>query len=127
MRILIADHQRKVRFALRVALEQLPGSRTIAEAMDAQDVAEQTRELCPNLALVAWELPGLPMAELISALHHNCRSARVIVLSSRAETREQALAAGADAFVCMCDAPDELLSAIARCLDATEPLDARKG
>ena len=32
-----------------------------------------------------------------------------------------ALAAGANVFVCMCDAPDELLSAIDRCLKRDEP------
>ena len=121
MRILIADQQPKVRFALRVALEQQPGFKTIGEAIDAQDLIAQALAVCPDLAIVDWGLPGMTIAKLIGALHQHCRNTRVIVLSSRAETREPALAAGANVFVCMCDAPDELLSAIDRCLKRDEP------
>ena len=116
MRILIADHQPKVRFALRVALEQQPGSKTISEASDAQDLIAQSQAICPDLAIIDWELPNLPIAELVEMLHQSCNSLRVIVLNSREETRDQALAAGANAFVCMGNAPDELSSAIESCL-----------
>ncbi|MBM3127205.1 MAG: response regulator transcription factor [Chloroflexi bacterium] len=116
MRILIADNQPKVRFALRVTLEQQPGFKTIGEVIDAADLLAQAKVVCPDLAIVDWELPGMTIAELIAALRHECRALRVIVLSSRPETREQALAAGANAFVCKCDAPDELLAAIDVCL-----------
>jgi DNA-binding NarL/FixJ family response regulator len=121
MRILLADQQPKVRFALRVALEQQPGFKTIGEAIDAQDLIAQALAVCPDLAIVDWGLPGMTIAKLIGALHQTCRNTRVIVLSSRAEMRELALAAGANVFVCMCDAPDELLSAIDRCLKRDEP------
>ncbi len=112
MRILIADSRPKVRFALRVALEQYPGLETIGEAIDADDLLAQIRIICPDLVLIDWELPGVPTAKLIGILRQTCVNSRVIVLNSREETREQAMTAGADAFVCMCDAPDELLAAI---------------
>jgi len=112
MRILIADNQPKVRFALRVTLERQPGFKTIGEVIDAADLLAQAKVVCPDLAIVDWELPGMTIAELIAALRQECHTLRVIVLSSRPETREQALAAGANAFVCKCDAPDELLAAI---------------
>lgn len=112
MRILIADNQPKVRFALRVTLERQPGFKTIGEVIDAADLLAQAKAVCPDLAIVDWELPGMTIAELIAALRHECRALRVIVLSSRPETREHALAAGGDAFVCKCDSPDELLLAI---------------
>ena len=116
MRIMIANNQPKVRFALRVALEQRPGFKTINEAIDSEDLIVQSRVICPDLVMLDWELPGLPMSELISTLHQCCGNTHVVILSSRSEMREQALAAGANAFVCMCDAPDELLSAIDDCL-----------
>jgi DNA-binding NarL/FixJ family response regulator len=118
MRILIANNQPKVRFALRVALEQQPGFKTIDEAIDAQDLLAQAQAICPDLAIIEWGLPELPMAKLIEALRNYCDKLRVIVLSSRIESREQAIVAGANEFVCMWDAPDELSSAIARCLKA---------
>lgn len=116
MRILIADHQPKVRFALRVALEQQPGFKTIGEASDADDLLAQAQVVCPDLAIIDWALPVLPISDLIHALHQRCCTVRVIVLSGRAETRELAFAAGANMFVCKCDSPDELLSAIEDCL-----------
>jgi two-component system response regulator DesR len=120
MRILIADNQHKVRFALRVALEQQPGFKTIGEAIDAQDLIAQAKAICPDLAIIDWGLPDLPPADLIRTLRDLCYCVRVIVLSSRMETRDQALAAGANVFVSMCNTPDELLSAIETCFaDAT--------
>ncbi len=112
MRILIADSRPKVRFALRVAFNQHPGLEAIGEAIDADDLLAQTHTMCPDLVLVDWELPGVPIAELIGIFRQTCVNLRVIVLNSREETREQAMTAGADAFVCMCDAPDELLATI---------------
>jgi DNA-binding NarL/FixJ family response regulator len=116
MRILIADNQPKVRFALRVALEQCPGDKTISEAADAADLMAQTHVTCPDLALIEWELTGMPPAELLARLHKSCGNVHTIILSSRAETRDQAMAAGADEFVCKCDSPEELLTAIDKCL-----------
>ena len=60
MRIMIADSQPKVRFALRVALEQRPGFKTISEAIDSEDLIVQSRVICPDLVMLDWELPGLP-------------------------------------------------------------------
>src|SRR5512141_970174 len=95
MRILIADNQPQVRFALRIALEQRPGLKTIGEAIDAEDLLEQSKMVCPDLVLIDWGLVT-PMAELIRALRQVCRYTRVIILSSRQEARELALATGAD-------------------------------
>lgn len=127
MRIMIADNQPKVRFALRVALERRPGFKTISEAIDSEDLIVQSRVICPDLVMLDWELPGLPMSELINTLHQSCGNTHVIILSSRSEMRAQALAAGANAFVCMCDAPDELLSAIDACLKADVARGTKEG
>lgn len=120
MHMLIADDQAKVRFAVRIALERQPGFKTVNEACDAQELIAQVKTICPDLAIVDWELPGMPIGKLIGIVHQICCNTRVLVLNSRSETREPALAAGANAFVCMGDAPDELLSAIERCLNASE-------
>lgn len=115
MRILVADNQPKVRFALRVALERQLGFKTISEAIDANDLLAQAQVGCPDLVIVDWDLPALPMADVIRALRQHCCNAYVIILSGRAEIREQALAVGANAFVCKGDAPDALLLAIEHC------------
>jgi DNA-binding NarL/FixJ family response regulator len=131
MRILLADDQPKVRFALRVLLERQPGLKVVGEAADADDLLTQMETACPDLVLLAWELPGhvlsprrpelvegskgLARGDLLSALRRVCPNSFVIVLSGRMEVRRAALAAGADAFVYKCDPPERLLAAIADC------------
>jgi DNA-binding NarL/FixJ family response regulator len=139
MRILLADDQPKVRFALRVLLERQPGLKVVGEAANAENLLDQIETTCPDLVLLAWELPGHVLSPskglaggdpsaghrgesvepsgqgLLSALRRVCPNSFVIVLSGRMEVRRAALAAGADAFVYKCDPPERLLAAIADC------------
>jgi len=116
MRILVADDQPKVRFALRVLLERQPGLKVVGEAADADDLLAQIETACPDLVLLDWELPGLAGGDLLSALRGVCPDLFIIALSGRLEVRRAALEAGADAFVYKCDPPERLLAAIADCL-----------
>lgn len=115
MRILLADAQQKVRFALRVLLERQPDLEVLGEATDARDLLDQTGDTCPDLILLAWELPGLIEAGLLPSLRQSCPDLAVIALSGRPEARTSALAAGADAFVSKSDPPERLLAAICGC------------
>lgn len=111
MRIVVADHQLKVRFALRTLLSRRPGLQVVGEAATANELLAQVERDCPDLILLHWRLcetaPGL-----LPALRQVCPRLSVIVLSVRLELRSEALAAGADAFVCKMDPPDKLLAAI---------------
>ena len=112
MRILLADDQRKVRFALRVLLERQPGIEVVGEAIDAQDLFAQTEATRPDLVLLAWELPNLAATGSLPALRRVCPGLSVIALSGRPTARRAALAAGADAFVSKADPPERLLATI---------------
>ena len=59
---------------------------------------------------------------LLATLREACPDLLVIVLSGRTEVRRAALGAGADAFVCKCDPPEQLLGAIADCLPLQQQL-----
>ena len=61
--------------------------------------------------MLHWRL-GEEMSELLSTLKRVCPGLHVIVLSVRQEACHEALAAGAEAFVCKMDPPDKLLAAI---------------
>jgi DNA-binding NarL/FixJ family response regulator len=115
MRILIADDQPKVRFAMRVLLDRQPGLVVVGEAVHADSLLAQTETACPDLVLLDWELPGLPATELLVALRRSCPDLSVIALSGRPEARHTALNAGVDAFVSKIEPPELLLSAIADC------------
>jgi DNA-binding NarL/FixJ family response regulator len=114
MRILLADDQPKVRFALRVLLERQPGLKVVGEAVNAKDLLAQAEATHPDLVLLGWELPGLAMAGSLSVLRQVCPDLLVIALSGRPEARRAALGAGADVFVSKTDPPARLLAAVNR-------------
>jgi DNA-binding NarL/FixJ family response regulator len=112
MRILLADGQPRVRFALRVLLERQPGWQVMGEAADVRSLLAQMDTACPDLVLLDWGLPGRAVADLLPALRRACPDLAVIALSGRPEVRRAALAAGADVFVSKADPPERLLAAI---------------
>lgn len=115
MRILLADNQPKVRFALRVLLERQVGFEIVGEIDDAENLLAQAEVTDPDLVLLSWELPGLPAVDPLAALREVCPDLLVIALSGRLKARQAALDAGADAFVSKSDPPERLLTAIAEC------------
>ena len=115
MRILIADDQTKVRFALRVLLQRQPTFEVVGEATNAEELCAQVEANCPDVVLLDWELPGLTPDELLAGLRRMCPGVAVIALSGRLEARQTVLDAGAHAFVCKCDSPQQLLKAIEQC------------
>jgi len=128
MRILLADDQTKVRSALRLLLEQEPGLSIVGEVAEAEDLLAQVQKTQPDLVLLDWELPGLRATDpsttlrsgsgqssgprLLSALRSLGCHLIVIALSGHLEACEQALAAGADAFVSKGDPPEQLLTTL---------------
>jgi DNA-binding NarL/FixJ family response regulator len=110
--ILIADDQPQVRRALRLLLEQEPGAEVVGEATEASDLLAQLAAGCPDLLLLDWGLPGIAVEDLLMALRAACPALAVIVLSGQPEAEENALAAGADAFVSKADPPEQVLAAI---------------
>jgi DNA-binding NarL/FixJ family response regulator len=122
LNILIGDASPRVRFGLRLLLEQQPGWRVAGEAEDAQALLEAVRCGCPDLVLLDWELPGMPAEELLSVIRQACPRLWVIFMSGKAELRQMALQAGADIFAYKADPPEKLLGLI-RGLVA-EPVDS---
>jgi DNA-binding NarL/FixJ family response regulator len=115
MRILIADPQPKVRFALRVLLEQQTRLEVVGEAGDAEGLLGQVEDACPDAVLLGWELAGIPLEHLMHKLRQACPKLIVIALSGRLEAKRAAIALGADAFVSKSNPPEQLLTAIASC------------
>lgn len=112
MRILLADGQDRVRYALRALLAMQMDTEVVAEATNVAELFDQTRCALPDLILVDWELPGLVIADALPQLRETHPCIQVIVLSGRPEARAAALAAGADGFVSKAQPPDGLLDAI---------------
>lgn len=111
MRILLAEHQSRVRFALRALLEEQVELRVVGEVTEGKDLLALAKTTRPDLLLLSWELPGLSGASL-DVLRRACPELHVIVLSGRPEAQRAALGAGADAFVSKVAPPEQLLAAI---------------
>jgi len=112
MRILLADDQPNVRFALRVLLEREPGLTIVGEATDGEGLLEHVATTLPDVVLLGWELPGLRTTDSLSLLRRIRPGVLVIALSGRVEARLEALSAGVDAFVSKGDPPERLLATI---------------
>jgi DNA-binding NarL/FixJ family response regulator len=81
----------------------------IGLAIKAEGLLDQVLASQPDVLLLDWHLPGMPITELIGDLQALDLSPRIVVLSVRPEDMDAAVAAGADAFVGKTGPPDELL------------------
>ena len=112
MRILLADNQPNVRSALSRLLRHEPGVEVVGESGEANDLMALIHTVQPDLVLLDWGLPGLSAVGSLPGLRVNNPRLLVIVLSGRPESRQTALAAGANAFVSKIDPPEMLLRAL---------------
>ncbi|MEZ4769837.1 MAG: response regulator [Caldilineales bacterium] len=112
MRVLLADDQDRVRYALRALLTLQTDTVIAAEAVNVAELLDLASLTNPDLILVDWELPGLAMSAALPVLHRLCPASQIVVLSGIPEARVAALAAGADAFVSKGQSPERLLNAL---------------
>jgi len=115
MRILLADDEERVRFAMRVSLEHQGGAEIIGEVQDAEELLVALEALGPDLVILDWLLPGLSDIGALPALRVILPDLKVIAVSGRPEVGRNALVGGADAFVSKIDGPECLLEAVNNC------------
>ncbi|MGB3714316.1 MAG: response regulator transcription factor [Candidatus Promineifilaceae bacterium] len=112
IRVIIADDQPKVRFALRVLLESKQDVEIVGEVDEARELVAQVKNASPSVLILDWLLPGLPEIGSIASLRNVCPDIFIVALSGRPELGQEALRDGADAFVSKIDPPDRLLAAL---------------
>jgi DNA-binding NarL/FixJ family response regulator len=112
MRVVVADTQADVRAAVRLLVTHDLGLQVVGEVADAADLWTQVRDARPDLLLLEWGLLGTGASAGLASLHARYPHMRVLVLSCRPEERQQARAAGADAFVCKADSPEQMIKTL---------------
>ena len=126
MNILLADDQPRVRFALKVLLEQQPGWSVAGEAQDAAELLAIARDCPPDLVLLDGDLPGLECARHLPALRSISPEVRIVALSDlpcgasnghAAGASNGAAAARPDAYASKSNPPEHLLAALRACLE----------
>jgi DNA-binding NarL/FixJ family response regulator len=111
-RILLADDNSDLRSALRLMLKTRLGFELITEARDMEHVLAQVEDSHPDCILLDWELPGRPTRERVTVLRTLIPGLRVIILSARPESKEEAFSEGADAFISKTEAPLKILEIV---------------
>jgi DNA-binding NarL/FixJ family response regulator len=112
MRVFLADADQKLRWALRAAIEELPGLVVVGESGESNGLLAQVGALSPDVILLEWELPGRPAVSLLRQLRAANEHCRVIVLSRDPNRSLSAQRAGADACLSKADPPERFLAAL---------------
>jgi DNA-binding NarL/FixJ family response regulator len=112
MRAVLADGEQTVRDGLRALVTQGLGMQVVSEADTVAALQRQVRRHTPDLVIVAWNLVVAHAETALADLRRSPRQPRIVVVGLRPETRQAALAAGADGFISMVDAPDVVIRAL---------------
>lgn len=116
MFVILADDQYDVRCALQLLLEHEAELVLAGEATNSTELLAQLSGVCPDLILLDWELPGLPIIDLLTSIRQICPGVRIIALSGRPEACGQAAQACVPGFVSKGDPPERLLAVMRRVL-----------
>jgi DNA-binding NarL/FixJ family response regulator len=113
VRIIIADDQKHTRSGLRALLSASLPRAEIWEAATGREAERLAQEVRPQLILMDIRMPELDGLEATRLIKTRQPEIRILVLSLHSCCAEEALTAGADAFVSKGDTPERLLGAVA--------------
>jgi DNA-binding NarL/FixJ family response regulator len=112
IRLLIADDRPRTRRALRALLAAHAGFDVVGEASNGDEAIALVADLQPGVVLLDVRMPGVDGIAATAHIKSRWPAIRVVVHSMAMERRDEALAAGADAFVSKGVVPDELVRAL---------------
>jgi DNA-binding NarL/FixJ family response regulator len=109
LRILIVDDQPRARKSLRALLSTWPQALEIREATNGHEAVQLVEEFRPDAVLMDVRMPEVDGLEATTTIKAQWPQVKVIVLTMYIESRDEALAAGADAFVGKGEASEKVL------------------
>ena len=112
VRVLVADKQASVRYALKVLLSRQAGLVYVGEAATFDECKDAVSKLSPDILLLDWELPGMRGQASLEWLQKTNAALKIIAMSGLPGARFSAVAAGANAFIHKTEPPDRLLSVL---------------
>jgi NarL family two-component system response regulator LiaR len=111
-RVLIADDQPRARRSLKALLSTWPRVGEIYEASNGREAVQSVQERQPHMVLMDVLMPEVDGLEATAQIKALWPQVKVVVLSMYLEYRDEALAAGADAFVGKGEPADRLLAVL---------------
>ena len=121
VRILVADDQPRARQSLKALLATWPLVTTIQEATNGQEALARVEESLPDLILMDIRMPGMDGLQATRRIKARWPQVLIIALSVYTEHMDEALSAGADAFVCKCEPPARLLAVLEQVMTRNQP------
>jgi DNA-binding NarL/FixJ family response regulator len=112
LNILIVDDQPRARRSVRALLSTWIRGAEVREAGNGREAWRLVEELPPDLVLMDVRMPEVDGLEATGQIKARWPQVKIIVLSMYIEHQDEALAAGADAFVSKGDAPEKLLDVV---------------
>ena len=112
VRVLIVDDQPRARQGLKALLATWPQVKEVQEAANGQEALVLVEESQPDLVLMDIRMPKMDGLEATRRIKAKWPQIKIVVLSMYTEYAADALAAGADAFVCKGEPPGKLLATL---------------
>jgi DNA-binding NarL/FixJ family response regulator len=114
IRILVADDHLLVRDGLKRLIDDQPGMKVVAEAMNGLDALQLAQELMPAIAIVDVSMPGMDGVALTRLLQKCCPEVRVLALTRHDDAAfvRKMMQAGASGYVLKQSASAELIRAL---------------
>jgi len=112
IRVLIVDDDHQIRHALRFILDQQMGIEVVGEASDGNQAVKIVMELQPNVVLVDSQMPGIDGIETTRHIKGMTPHVKVLFMTVYEKHIEQALKAGADAYIFKDSGRGTLLDAV---------------
>ena len=112
IKVLIIDDRITSRKGLRALMLTQPDIQIIGEARDGEKAIQFIEREKPDVVLMDAFMPKLNGLQATKIIKKRWRRIRVVMLTLHDDIREEALAAGADAFLVKGCSPDELIKEI---------------
>jgi YesN/AraC family two-component response regulator len=112
LQVLIVDDQPRARRSLKALLATCSQIETAREAVGGRDALASVEEWLPDVILMDARMPEMDGLQATRLIKTKWPQVKVIILSMYAEYMDEALAAGADAFVSKGAPADKLLATL---------------
>jgi DNA-binding NarL/FixJ family response regulator len=114
IRVLLVDDHPMLRLGVASLLEPEPDMQVAGEADCGERAVELHRSLLPDVTLMDMQMPGMGGLEAIKAIRRDCRTARILVLTTYSGDVQaaRAMKAGAVGYLLKSAVRTELLGVI---------------
>ncbi len=112
IRLIVVDDSPPARHGLCAILAESPGIEIVGEASQGLEALRLVEEVQPQTALMDVRMPVMDGMEAARRIKQRWPQTRVVLISMYADHEDEALKAGADAFVVKGCPVEELLTAI---------------